>query len=201
LAEGDNYWADNLNMVDHNNDDNNEYDDYDNDNDHHEIPPTEGPVDNNNNSDNNDNINIVNREFMAIENKIGANGYDLIPEPRKVAQIKVNYATVAKRINVKALKDTIWDLLCNNDNNSSAGEDKENIPMNDLQEEKEKSNKISSIKSFKNDIVEALPSALSNSSFKSEVSVPFCFICLLHLANEKGLEIKHNNDYTDLFIK
>jgi condensin complex subunit 2 len=35
----------------------------------------------------------------------------------------------------------------------------------------------------------------------SEISTSFGFICLLHLANEKGLEIVNQEDYEDLSIK
>ena len=36
-----------------------------------------------------------------------------------------------------------------------------------------------------------------------DISVSFCFICLLHLANEKGLEIQpdQQSDMTELIIR
>jgi len=37
-------------------------------------------------------------------------------------------------------------------------------------------------------VVEALPSRVDAVAMK-EVSVPYCFVCLLHLANEKHLEL------------
>lgn len=35
----------------------------------------------------------------------------------------------------------------------------------------------------------------------SEISTSYGFICLLHLANEKGLEIVNQDNYEDLSIK
>ena len=34
----------------------------------------------------------------------------------------------------------------------------------------------------------------------ADISTSFCFICLLHLANEKGLKIKGNNTLDELSI-
>ena len=34
----------------------------------------------------------------------------------------------------------------------------------------------------------------------ADISTSFCFICLLHLANEKGLKIEGNNTLDDLSI-
>lgn len=34
----------------------------------------------------------------------------------------------------------------------------------------------------------------------ADISTSFCFICLLHLANEKGLIIENNEDLTELKI-
>ena len=35
----------------------------------------------------------------------------------------------------------------------------------------------------------------------TDISTSFCFICLLHLANEKGLVIEDNEDNTELTIR
>lgn len=36
---------------------------------------------------------------------------------------------------------------------------------------------------------------------KNDISTSFCFICLLHLANENGFTIENTNDNSDLIIK
>jgi condensin complex subunit 2 len=35
----------------------------------------------------------------------------------------------------------------------------------------------------------------------ADISTSYCFICVLHLANEKGLEIRNEDQWTDLTIK
>jgi condensin complex subunit 2 len=34
-----------------------------------------------------------------------------------------------------------------------------------------------------------------------DISTSFCFICLLHLANEKGLVLSNNENFEDLTIR
>lgn len=34
-----------------------------------------------------------------------------------------------------------------------------------------------------------------------DISTSYCFICLLHLANEKGLVIEKSDELTELYIK
>jgi len=35
----------------------------------------------------------------------------------------------------------------------------------------------------------------------ADISTSYCFICLLHLANEKGLVINNSENFTDLTIR
>ena len=35
----------------------------------------------------------------------------------------------------------------------------------------------------------------------ADISTSYCFICLLHLANEKGLVINHQPDFQELMIR
>jgi len=35
----------------------------------------------------------------------------------------------------------------------------------------------------------------------ADISTSYCFICLLHLANEKGLIINNQDDFEDLMIR
>jgi len=49
-------------------------------------------------------------------------------------------------------------------------------------------------------VLDKLPSNISQEALPN-ISVPYCFICLLHLANEKGLNIaQEKNNLTELFI-
>lgn len=40
-----------------------------------------------------------------------------------------------------------------------------------------------------------------NGERKKDLSTSFCFICLLHLANEHGFEINPTEDFTDLAVE
>lgn len=96
-----------------------------------------------------------------------------------------NVAKIDKRVDVKALKQTIWKELCATTEGDSARSGV-HIPAN-MQVEKP----------FQ-DVLEQLPLSMSEEVVR-EVSVPYCFVCLLHLANEKHLSIRQE-DMTSLFI-
>jgi len=39
-------------------------------------------------------------------------GEALVAEPKKVEKISINYAKVAKKVDVKALKSNLWNEIC-----------------------------------------------------------------------------------------
>jgi condensin complex subunit 2 len=90
-----------------------------------------------------------------------------------------NVAKIDKRVDVKALKQTIWKELCATTVGDSA-RDGVQIPV-----------AMTTEKPFQ-DILEQLPHSMSEDVVR-EVSVPYCFVCLLHLANEKHLSIRQEN--------
>ncbi|CAO3627541.1 unnamed protein product [Mucor fragilis] len=85
---------------------------------------------------------------------------------KKSKPLYVNYARTAKRVDVKKLKDNLWKVLTNN-----------NVEQEKVQGELKFT-----------DIVNNLKRLYSPKTMR-DISVPFCFICLLHLANEKDLSI------------
>jgi condensin complex subunit 2 len=107
-------------------------------------------------------------------------------EVRKVEKIDIAYATVAKKVDVRRLKQDLWAEL----------EDKTawSAPSDELDAvEEEKGDDIYELElpkgeprfvSFK-ETVEKMEMAQS----QSDVTVSFYFICCLHLANEKGLKL------------
>lgn len=102
-------------------------------------------------------------EFEAPEIPSTDFGNMLIAEPRITKVLKMNYTKVAKRVDVKLLKENLW---------------------NELSQVKSKPQKFSQT-------VSGLSNDYSPEKLK-DISVPFCFICLLHLANEKNLKIESN---------
>jgi condensin complex subunit 2 len=101
-------------------------------------------------------------------------GNSLVAEPKLTKTLKMNYAKTAKKVDVKRLKENLWK---------------------DYEEKQSQENVIP----FSN-LVGGLDKVYQEDKLK-EISVPFCFICLLHLANENNLEIKGVDNLQELYIK
>lgn len=86
---------------------------------------------------------------------------------------KVNYARVSKKVDVRKLKDNLWKAVTS------------------LQQESKTIN-------FTN-VAREVGGNYSEEA-QRELSTSFCFICLLHLANEHGLHIESSPSYEDLII-
>ena len=114
-------------------------------------------------------------------------GIDELEGIRKVDKVEVGYATVAKKVDVKRLKQDLWTELEQKLGNNRVGENSE--------EEKEVD---------ENDYSPGKPISffetvcgMEKDKTQTDVSLPFYFICVLHLANEKGLRLdsKGLNDF------
>lgn len=99
---------------------------------------------------------------------------------RKVEKVHVGYATVAKKVDVKRLKKDLWAELESN----FTEEPKENDDDDSTEQEEKEEVTPQPIISFKETVQE-----MEHSQRQTDVSLPFYFICLLHLANEKGLRL------------
>ena len=102
---------------------------------------------------------------------------------RKVEKVSVGYATIAKKVDVKRLKRDLWTEVESHLTKSRTEEkddddnEEENFPTTPTA--------MSGPLSFQNtvQIMEANKTQL-------DVTLPFYFICILHLANEKGLRLE-----------
>ncbi len=99
----------------------------------------------------------------------------LVAEPQRVEQIQLSYAKVARAVDVKTLKASIWRALAPSDRRNSAAAAAGPPPPPE---------------SFQA-LLDDLPARIPKFE-QSNVTIPFCFISLLHLANEKGLELQSN---------
>lgn len=90
---------------------------------------------------------------------------------KKSKPLYVNYAKAAKRVDVKKLKDNLWRSLTLGSEHKEGEEDNVRGPQKFT------------------DVVHNLKRMYSPKTMR-DISVPFCFICLLHLANEKDLSIE-----------
>ncbi|KAG8756037.1 hypothetical protein FRC14_003419 [Serendipita sp. 396] len=105
---------------------------------------------------------------------------------RRVRPEFVNYAKKVKRVDVRKLKENIWKGL--------------DIVLSDEEEEERptshspqrKPTDPSEAKKFTSVISELRKSYPKDKM--EEISTSFCFICLLHLANERGLKIEGEDD-------
>ncbi|CAG8645366.1 7975_t:CDS:10, partial [Ambispora leptoticha] len=118
--------------------------------------------------------------FEEVE---GDYGNQLISQPKKIKPAFVKYAKTAKRVDVKKLKDNIWKTLADSSDKTTLAK-----PGDQAIHEK----KFTSI-------IENLKKIYPDRKMK-DISVSFCFICLLHLANEKNLKIIGNENLSELRI-
>ncbi|GAC74935.1 chromosome condensation complex Condensin, subunit H [Moesziomyces antarcticus T-34] len=118
---------------------------------------------------------------------------DLTQSMQQLNRVKpeyVNYAKKAKRVDVKKLKENIWKelgILPSTDDPAAvaaraAEEDDESMDSVDAQPAG-----AESVKTFES-VLSGLQKAYPQDKME-EISTSFCFICLLHLANEEGLAI------------
>ncbi|KAK7324814.1 hypothetical protein VNO77_28672 [Canavalia gladiata] len=103
----------------------------------------------------------------------------LISQPHRINKIEVQYDKTSKQVDVQALKITLWDHI------------QESAQLL-FQGKKE-------MVSFRH-ILANLPSECNAAATVSDISPHLCFICLLHLANEKGLSIQSSPNLDDLGI-
>jgi len=109
----------------------------------------------------------------------------------------VNYAKKAKRVDVKKLKENIWreleeltiELESEAHMNDDEGGGKDDPPDQDMENtEGDGMGKKRKTKTFTK-VINGLRTMYPQEKME-EISTSFCFICLLHLANEKGLRIQ-----------
>lgn len=114
---------------------------------------------------------------------------------RKVDKTRVDYATIAKKVDVKRLKKDLWTEIENAilpGQTDVVAESRASIDTgkSDFKGEDDTATPIENEPkslSFKETV-----SDLKSSQGQSDVTLPFYFICLLHLANEKGLRLESN---------
>ena len=104
---------------------------------------------------------------------------------RKVQKTRVGYATVATIVDVKRLKKDLWTELESffvpMVEEAAIGEERNDKGGDIKPPEVEEHKKLS----FNNTVAE-----MAGSQSQNDVTLPFYFICLLHLANEKGLRLE-----------
>ncbi|XP_043940147.1 condensin complex subunit 2 [Protopterus annectens] len=124
---------------------------------------------------------------------------NLIAEPQKVNKIVLNYAKTAKKMDMKRLKLTMWDLLRNMDNQVEKPGPTENGATEEATESPDGISKMVEMKAFSDvtrSLIPRLPKLMAEN-----LSIPLAFACLLHLANEKNLKLSGVKDLCDVLIE
>uniref|UniRef100_UPI003590166D condensin complex subunit 2-like isoform X1 n=1 Tax=Myxine glutinosa TaxID=7769 RepID=UPI003590166D len=125
--------------------------------------------------------------MLSTFNRTDFPSWKLVDEPRKVDKIHLHYARKEKKIDMKKLKELMWDLLL------TGNEEKENVEK--LPNEKQFSRRVD----FR-EMCDCLPYRLPRKMSK-ELSVPLAFVSLLHLANEKNLRIHGQEDMCSCIVE
>ncbi|CCF59147.1 hypothetical protein KAFR_0G01140 [Kazachstania africana CBS 2517] len=112
-----------------------------------------------------------------------------------LADNKVNYSRVAKKVDVRRLKNNLWKSI-----NLLVEKNKENFhgPENEQDGVVKPLNNVIELKFT--DITNEIKNIYSKETLR-DISTSFCFICLLHLANEYGLQISNADDYENLVVE
>lgn len=122
----------------------------------------------------------------------------LAAEPQPELDIKplakrrdmISFSRVAKRVDIKLLKDNIWRQIKTEE--PATPKPEASPAVSPEPEHKEQPLKFAKL------VLEV--GSLYEQESRKDLSTSFCFICLLHLANEHGLSLKTNEAHDDLEI-
>lgn len=103
-------------------------------------------------------------------------------QTRRVRPEFVNYAKRAKRVDVRKLKENIWKGLDIKVGKPKDEED-DNMDVDDASLTNPEEHRVFS------SVISGLQKSYPKDKME-EISTSFCFICLLHLANEQGLKLQ-----------
>jgi len=139
-------------------------------------PNVEYDIDYRSRDSNFDNVAVLDSQVLISDNQ--------------AAMPKINKISIAKpkKIDMQELKKSIWNCLKSRDNKAAnTGETVDEI------ESMKESKKFS-------DVYKMLPKLLTKSNAEA-LSVPISFVSMLHLANEKALEIRSEQNMSDIIIE
>ncbi|ORY12141.1 condensin complex subunit 2/barren [Clohesyomyces aquaticus] len=120
----------------------------------------------------------------------GAFGSQLVAQNRRFRPEYVQYARVAKKVDVRRLKEELWKGI--------GFEEMEAPQAPEAVDEAAAKASDGTLKftQVMNDLQTVYPKQTM-----ADISTSYCFICLLHLANEKGLTIQNEPNFEELSIR
>lgn len=123
----------------------------------------------------------------------------LVQEPMRVQTLDINYSKVAKRVDVRALKSGLWSRLCGevypcSTGYSSCVTQQDSSSPDERNTETRKNFDVRRGDEVRlKDVVRDAQSFVPVDALQN-VTLPYVFICLLHLANEHGLHVVQASD-------
>lgn len=163
--------------------------------DHFSPPPQDGPEA------------MQSLDGALPSSQADAYGAQLISQSRRFRPEYVQYARVAKKVDVKRLKDELWNGIGFEDVSTLVVK---NIPgiAHDIQIQEPPAQDTIDDPATKavdgsltfTDVVNNLQTVYPKQAL-ADISTSYCFICLLHLANEKGLVIDNQENFENLTIR
>ncbi|KAF9180163.1 hypothetical protein BGZ51_006417 [Haplosporangium sp. Z 767] len=149
----------------------------------------------------------------------------LVTQPKRVKASFISFSKTAKKVDVKKLKDNIWKEMTQQSlkrqpgdkehdrgrskkranlegGDGSGAEDEDGQANEENENEDEDEDGVEYVKKEQKftEIIGGLSKVYPEQKLK-DISVPFCFICLLHLANEKNLAIEGTENLSELVIR
>ena len=131
-------------------------------------------------------------------------GSQLVTQSNRVRPEYVQYARVAKKVDVRRLKEEMWRGMDLTEVSASFVTNQvPNIfqPAPTLTEHSQmEPSKMKPDTLMFTSVINSLQNVYPRQAMQ-DISTSFCFICLLHLANEKGLRIDNENGLEELSIR
>lgn len=144
-------------------------------------------------------------------------GDNLVDEPFAVSSTALPFSTHAKKIDVKRLKQEMWTIVTSDIVNKTpeSSQNKEPSANNDQEPSTESTANLSSSDNVESsemchsdsleqdltfsNMYKKLPDRVGT-SMANNLSVPIAFVALLHLTNEKNLQLQGKPDLSDFII-
>ncbi|OTB15711.1 hypothetical protein K445DRAFT_317995 [Daldinia sp. EC12] len=128
----------------------------------------------------------------------GGFGTQLVTSTRRLRPEYVQYARRAKKVDVRRLKEELWKGLGLPDEEEDGNNTGLPTPAKSPARKPPPKGEGETLKftEVMNDLQSVYPKTVMD-----DISTSFCFICLLHLANEKGLVIENTPELMELEIR
>ncbi|CAG8972402.1 hypothetical protein HYALB_00007156 [Hymenoscyphus albidus] len=139
--------------------------------------------------------NVLNGSMTQTADGEGAFGIQLVTQSRRLRPEYVQYARVATKVDVRRLKEELWRGM------GIKGLDDtplEVLPARTTAPLEPKKGEDGSLKFTS--VMQNLKSVYPKNTL-NDISTSYCFICVLHLANEKGLVIEKKEGLMELDIR